>query len=105
MLLFNQPLIYLQCLLINLQLTQTPTSTIAPIAGPGNTNSPPFHSQGLEMPNGQPRTQEFAVPGTSNTDSSFQSANLPPPISEFTSSLLPLNRLTEKSDSVLANGR
>lgn len=61
------------------------------------------------LPNGQPRTLDFSRPGPSidppPVNAPFQQENYPPPILEFTSAELPLARLTDKSDSVMAIGK
>lgn len=69
-----------------------------------------FKSRGSFLGNGQPRTLEFAELGQGVNPnnpmvSAFQQGNFPPPISEFTSAQLPLARLTEKSDSIMAQGK
>lgn len=71
---------------------------------------PSFQSQML--PNGQPRTLDFSRPGQQMVDSTtmrppFQQEGYlpPPPVAQFTSAQLPLARITEKSDSVMAHGK
>ena len=68
----------------------------------------PFQTQML--PNGQPRTLDFSRAGQSSEPAPVmpifqQQGSFPPPVSEFTSAQLPLARLTDKSDSVMANGK
>lgn len=71
-----------------------------------------FKSQGAFLGNGQPRTLDFVGlnPGQESAQSGmmlppYQPGMFPPPISEFTSAQLPLARLAEKSDSVMAHGK
>ncbi|KAL4237068.1 hypothetical protein ACF0H5_005452 [Mactra antiquata] len=69
-----------------------------------------FKAQPAFLGNGQPRTADFVGlnPNQEAAQSGmimppFQPTMFPPPISEFTSAQLPLARLTEKSDSVMAH--
>jgi hypothetical protein len=69
-----------------------------------------FKNRGTFVGNGQPRTLDFAAVGQSINPSGvlaspFQQGAFPPPISEFTSAQLPLARITEKSDSIMAQGK
>lgn len=50
-----------------------------------------------------PKRQDYAQPGPSH-GTPFPPPAFVPPVSEFTSSQLPLNRLVDKSDSVMAQG-
>ena len=50
-----------------------------------------------------PKRQDYAQPGPSQ-GTPFPPPAAVPPVSEFTSSQLPLNRLVDKSDSVMAQG-
>ena len=50
-----------------------------------------------------PKRPDFAQPGPSH-GTPFPPPAAVPPVSEFTSSQLPLNRLVDKSDSVMAQG-
>ncbi|XP_045157450.2 LOW QUALITY PROTEIN: nuclear pore complex protein Nup153-like [Mercenaria mercenaria] len=73
----------------------------------GMVRDSPFKNRGTFVGNGQPRTLDFAGVGqgvnpSGTTASPFQQGNFPPPISEFTSAQLPLARVTEKSDSIMA---
>lgn len=77
---------------------------------PGPDLTPPVYVsfQSQMLPNGQPRTLDYSRPGHSLDPapalSPFQQGGFPPPISEFTSAQLPLARLADKSDSVMAQG-
>lgn len=69
-----------------------------------------FKNRGTFVGNGQPRTLDFAGIGQGVSPSGplaspFQHGTFPPPISEFTSAQLPLARITEKSDSTMAQGK
>lgn len=66
----------------------------------------PLKYRGSFLGNGQPRTLDFATVSTGGNmgASPYQQGNFPPPISEFTSAQLPLTRLTEKTDSMMAQG-
>lgn len=66
-------------------------------------------SRGSFLGNGQPRTLDFMGASQGGRESGmmvspFQQGSFPPPIAEFTSAQLPLARLAEKSDSVMAHG-
>ncbi|WAR24022.1 NU153-like protein [Mya arenaria] len=57
---------------------------------------------GQSLVNGQPRTLDFSNQSPALVPSPYQTGAFLPPVSEFTSAQLPLNRLAEKTDSVMA---
>ncbi|XP_052244426.1 serine-rich adhesin for platelets-like isoform X2 [Dreissena polymorpha] len=79
---------------------QFTTSDASSMSVQQNTPSMPAVFQGQTMLNGQPRTLDFN--NQRGSHSPFSQSNLPPPMSEFTSAQLPLNRFTEKTDSIMA---
>lgn len=75
--------------------------TSTPAIGIPQPQYQPF--PGPTMANGQPRTLDFPSPIA--VPSPYQSGMFAPPVAEFTSAQLPLTRIAEKTDSVMAQGK